>query len=317
MCGEPAAAEEKAKDEQFENFLRILREKGFFAGVEEGSEEYNKRMKLAEENFGKMRAASAAAPAPAAAAAVKEEEKPVIDEAKAEALKAEGNEALKAGNMERAVELYNEAIKYNPNNAIYHCNLAAALLQLNRNEEAVSECEKAIAIKPDYARSYSRLGTALHKLGRYQEALDRGYKKALELEPTNETVKENLEVCQRDMQNASAKPTPGGMPNLGGLAQMMQDPKFQENAKNLAKQLGLEKEGEDGAQGGGMPSFDPSKMADMMSNPMVQQMMNNPAIQQMFVDLSARCLCCCCFSLVVVVVLYIKTGHRTLHRIHR
>ena len=60
---------------------------------------------------------------------------------------------------------------------------------------------------------------------------------------------------------------------MEGLAQMMQDPAFQEKAKNLAQQLGLSKEGDgsDGS-GNGAPAFDMSKMSEMLSNPAIQQM---------------------------------------------
>jgi len=296
VCGCEEKKPKVEQDEQFMEFVKILSNKGFFAGVEEGSDEYNKRMQLARGNFDKMRASKAAAK-------VEQDKKcdenpseqkqvPVFvskeDEAKAEELKAQGNEALKAGQTERAAELYAEASKLNPNNAIYHSNRAAALMTLNRCEEAVTECETAIKLNPSYARSYSRLGAALHKLGRYQEALDRGYNKALELEPTNATVKENIEVCQREMkeqQHRSAPgAAPGGMPDLSNLAQMMQNPEVQEQAKKVAEQLGLG--GKDGEGDG--PAFDPSKMSEMMNNPMLQQMMNNPMVQQMAQNIASN-----------------------------
>lgn len=275
------------EEEQFESFVAILRGKGFFAGVAEGTPEYNARLQLARENFGRLQAQQAApAPAPAPAAPAPEVSKEAV--ARGEALKAEGNEALKAGDAARAAELYAEASVCDPQNAVYHSNRAAALMQLGRDEEAVRECEAAVALNPAYARSYSRLGAALHKLGRYQEALDRGYNKALELDPTNATVRENKAACERDLQAASAAASASatsagaseaaaaagaGAPGMEGLAQMMQDPAFQEKAKNLAQQLGLSKEGDgsDGS-GNGAPAFDMSKMSEMLSNPAIQQM---------------------------------------------
>lgn len=262
------------EEEQFESFVAILRGKGFFAGVAEGTPEYSARMQLARDNFAKLHAQQTA---PAPVEVSKEAE------ARGEALKAEGNEALKAGDAARAAELYAEASRCNPQNAVYHSNRAAALMQLGRDEEAVRECEAAVALNPAYARSYSRLGAALHKLGRYQEALDRGYSKALELDPANATVQENKAACERDLRAASAAaaaPAPaapgagaapsGAAPPMEGLAQMMQDPAFQEKAKNLAQQLGLSKEG-DGSEGGA-PGLDMSKMSEMLSNPAIQQM---------------------------------------------
>jgi len=278
-------------DKQFMDFVKILRDKGFFAGVEEGSDEYNKRMALAKENFDKMRAVKNAPP-PSTEEAKKPEQSekqvPIFvtkeDEVRAEELKCQGNDALKAGEVERASELYAEASKLNPNNAIYHCNRAAALMKLDRDDEAITECESAIKLNPQFPRSYSRLGAALHKLGRYQEALDRGYNKALELEPSNETVQDNIRACKHDMEvhqsaSSSNAGNAGGMPDFSQLAKMMQDPAMQEKAKKVAQDLGL------GGGEGGNGDFDPSKM---MGNPMIQQMMNNPMIQQMAQNIASN-----------------------------
>jgi tetratricopeptide (TPR) repeat protein len=62
----------------------------------------------------------------------------------------------------------------------------------NRWEEAVKANRAVIALFPNDADSYNRLGKALMELGRYNEA-KKTYKKALELDGTNQIAKKNLE----------------------------------------------------------------------------------------------------------------------------
>lgn len=51
---------------------------------------------------------------------------------KAEALKTEGNEAIRAEQFLVAIEKYSAAIALDPRNAVYFCNRAAAYTRLNR-----------------------------------------------------------------------------------------------------------------------------------------------------------------------------------------
>ena len=57
--------------------------------------------------------------------------------AKAERLKALGNEAAGRGEHAEAHRLYSEAIKINPNNAIYYANRAAMLLAMKRGDDTL------------------------------------------------------------------------------------------------------------------------------------------------------------------------------------
>ena len=63
-----------------------------------------------------------AAPAPVA--------EPVLDKAKAEALKGEGNKMLAAKNFAQAIEKYTAAIAADGTNAVYYANRAAAYSQM-------------------------------------------------------------------------------------------------------------------------------------------------------------------------------------------
>lgn len=68
---------------------------------------------------------------------------------------------------------------------------AIQLAMSNRWEEAVEANRSIIDLFPNDADSYNRLGKALMELGRYPQA-KKAYKKAVELDPTNQIAKKNL-----------------------------------------------------------------------------------------------------------------------------
>jgi tetratricopeptide (TPR) repeat protein len=69
---------------------------------------------------------------------------------------------------------------------------AIQLAMDNRWEEAVQVNRAIIGLFPNDTDSYNRLGKALMELARYNEA-KKAYKKALELDETNQIAKKNLE----------------------------------------------------------------------------------------------------------------------------
>lgn len=68
---------------------------------------------------------------------------------------------------------------------------AIQLAMSNRWEEAVEANKSIIDLFPNDADSYNRLGKALMELGRYNES-KKAYKKAVDLDPTNQIAKRNL-----------------------------------------------------------------------------------------------------------------------------
>ena len=66
--------------------------------------------------------------------------------------------ALKAqGNLNEALNHYQEALRLNPNYPQAHNNLANALVALKRFPEAVTHYRRALALKPDYAEAQQNL----------------------------------------------------------------------------------------------------------------------------------------------------------------
>jgi len=46
--------------------------------------------------------------------------------------------------LDKAVELYNEAITLCPGEIIYHSNLGAAYIEMKEYDKCIEECDKAI-----------------------------------------------------------------------------------------------------------------------------------------------------------------------------
>ncbi|MCH7551375.1 MAG: tetratricopeptide repeat protein, partial [Proteobacteria bacterium] len=69
--------------------------------------------------------------------------------------------AHQVGDHRAAVELIGTAIRHNPTDAAYHCNLGNALHELGRLDEAAASQRQAIALKDDYAKAHNNLGSVL------------------------------------------------------------------------------------------------------------------------------------------------------------
>ncbi|KAJ0087060.1 hypothetical protein Patl1_08374 [Pistacia atlantica] len=118
----------------------------------------------------------------------------------AETFKGQGNKAMQSKQYSDAIEFYSFAIALCENNAVYYCNRAAAYTQIHKYTEAIRDCLKSIEIDPNYSKAYSRLGLAYYAQGNYSDAIEKGFKKALLLDPNNESVKENIQVATQKLR---------------------------------------------------------------------------------------------------------------------
>jgi len=177
----------------------------------------------------------------------------------AEEAKSKGNDAMKAKEYQKGVEHYTEAIKNNGTQEMYFCNRAAAYTNLEKYHEALDDCKKAISINENYAKAFSRMALIYSKLQFFEESVA-CYKTAIELEPENESYKQNLgkvqvkadqlrkeqmanmtpeQVAMMGMQQgvgAAGGPLPGGeMPPgmMEAYAQFAQNPEFGQMAETV------------------------------------------------------------------------------------
>jgi Tfp pilus assembly protein PilF len=91
-------------------------------------------------------------------------------------------ELAEKGRDAEAIEEWIALAAANPDEALIHNNLGAALTRTGKYEEAIPEFEKALEINPQYNLVHINLANALMKAGRTDEAL-RQYQIALEAYP--------------------------------------------------------------------------------------------------------------------------------------
>ena len=97
--------------------------------------------------------------------------KPVVveDPEGAEKLKQLGNAELKAGNFDKAIELYTEAVGLHRNEAILS-NRAVAYISKRMFKEALHDVEQCLFIKPDFAKAHVRAFTCYLQTGEFEKA---------------------------------------------------------------------------------------------------------------------------------------------------
>ena len=84
--------------------------------------------------------------------------------------------------LNRALEMFNQAIKIEPNNWLAHSNKGNVLKDLNRHGDALKSYDRAIALQPDYAEVYNNRGNLFQELNQPHRAVE-SYDRAIALQP--------------------------------------------------------------------------------------------------------------------------------------
>jgi Flp pilus assembly protein TadD len=98
------------------------------------------------------------------------------------------------GRSEDAIKQYQEALQLSPDSAVAHNDLGLVLARLGRSEDAVKQFQEASRLKPDYANAHNNLANALLQTGNVAEAI-RHYEQALQLAPASVETHYNLGVA--------------------------------------------------------------------------------------------------------------------------
>eukprot|EP00906_Rhabdomonas_costata_P027716 RCo039332 len=214
-------ADEDPSGEKLNEFIAILKQKGYFQGVEEGTPAYQERYEKAKQKF--------------------TQRNNPYEGLTADQLKTAGNQKMVSGSYREAVGYYTKAIELDTQNAIYYANRAAAYTHLKEYKKAIIDCERSIALDEKYSKAYSRLGTALFYEGSYAKSVE-NYAKAVELDPENEGYKADLKAAEEKLKEVEASGGGGAGP-LGGnpfdfsnIANVLSNPQFMEMAQNMMKQ---------------------------------------------------------------------------------
>jgi tetratricopeptide (TPR) repeat protein len=116
--------------------------------------------------------------------------------AHANLLKDEGNAAFQAGDVQKAINLFTQAIQLDPDNHVFYSNRAAAFMKADSKSKALHDAEKCLELAPDFVKGYSRLGAAQQSLKRFEAAKDT-FKKGIEFDPNNKSLWAALKACEQ------------------------------------------------------------------------------------------------------------------------
>ena len=85
-----------------------------------------------------------------------------------------------AGQMEKALIAYQNAVRIDPKDAEPHSNMGNVLNRLGRLKESEASYRQAIELKPDFTEAHYNLGYILNGLGRLEEA-EASYRQAISI----------------------------------------------------------------------------------------------------------------------------------------
>merc|ERR1719348_585901 len=94
-----------------------------------------------------------------------EEEMDQANEKRSEAMA-----AMSDGDLQKAVDLFTEAIKLNPTSAMLYAKRGNILLKQKRVKACIKDCDMAIKLNPDSASAFKFRGRAHRLLGQWLEA---------------------------------------------------------------------------------------------------------------------------------------------------
>lgn len=130
-----------------------------------------------------------------------------------------GTAAFKAGDNEKAVKCFTEAIEKDPNNHLLYSNRSAAYAKLDRFKDALLDANKCIDLKPDWFKGHSRRGAAYMGLKSWRAALG-AFEAGLQLEPSNDyMLGEKARIVKiLEGSNASSASSQSASPPASGIA---------------------------------------------------------------------------------------------------
>ncbi|KAL7830036.1 hypothetical protein SRHO_G00311630 [Serrasalmus rhombeus] len=127
-----------------------------------------------------------------ARAARAEQEKARQTEARFTLLKQEGNELVKKGQFQSAMEKYSECLKLKSSECSIYTNRALCYLKLDRYEEAKQDCDSALRIEPANKKAFYRRALAHKGLKDYLSS-STDLQEVLQLDPNVREAEQELQ----------------------------------------------------------------------------------------------------------------------------
>ncbi|KAJ3104101.1 Serine/threonine-protein phosphatase 5 [Phlyctochytrium planicorne] len=121
------------------------------------------------------------------------------DRAKSEEMKAEANKMFAQRNYERAIELYTQAISYDPKNPALYSNRAFAYIKSEFYGAAITDAETAIGLDPRFVKAYYRRAVGHMALGKLKDAV-KDFRAVVKVAPNDADAKVKLAECEKELK---------------------------------------------------------------------------------------------------------------------
>jgi stress-induced-phosphoprotein 1 len=118
--------------------------------------------------------------------------------------KEKGNNYLKSKDYDNALSCYTEAINADPSDHIHYSNRSVCFYNMGKYDKALEDANTCISTKPDWAKGYLRKAMAEVQMDNYDDA-EASYTRGLELEPSNQQLKDGLSELQAKLKNPMTK----------------------------------------------------------------------------------------------------------------
>jgi tetratricopeptide (TPR) repeat protein len=114
-------------------------------------------------------------------------------------------DSLNEGDIEDALQLYDEILKVNPTHIPALNYKGLALASLGQYEESIQWYDKVLNIDPTNISALNNKGVALYNLGQYEESIQ-WYDKVLNIDPNDKDAKYNKGIALLSL-NKSTEPS--------------------------------------------------------------------------------------------------------------
>ncbi|XP_034455210.1 sperm-associated antigen 1A isoform X2 [Hippoglossus hippoglossus] len=108
-------------------------------------------------------------------------------------LKQKGNDLVKNGNFQEALEKYSECLALKPDECSLYTNRAICFLKLNRFQEAKEDCDSALQLEPGNKKAFYRRALAHKGLQDYLSA-STDLQEVLQMDPNVREAEQELEA---------------------------------------------------------------------------------------------------------------------------
>uniref|UniRef100_A0A4W2GMQ8 STI1 domain-containing protein n=2 Tax=Bos TaxID=9903 RepID=A0A4W2GMQ8_BOBOX len=196
-------------------------------------------------------------------------------------------DALNDGELQKAIDLFTDAIKLNPRLAILYAKRASVFIKLQKPNAAIRDCDRAIEINPDSAQPYKWRGKAHRLLGHWEEAArdlalackldyDEDASAMLkEVQPRAQKIAEHRRKYERKREEREIKE------RIERVKKAWEEHERAQREEEARRQSGSQYGSFPGGFPGGMPGLN-----EILSDPEVLAAMQDPKVMVAFQDVA-------------------------------